>query len=486
MPFLGQLPVGTGDAGENLGNVAAIVSVLEEGNVELGTDGEQEALEGGGPLGKGKHEELLVGHAGAAAAEVANVALGELVGGEVGGSHGAVLADALEQAAQLVGALGGGGGGEGDADEDVGDVAALGVAVGELGDGPGHDGLDEAGKGAGSLGDAAGEQHLLALAEGGALGDEAQAVKVHVGARGDGDEGAGRVRGRVAGGVLFEAGNGQRAGGLEPGPRVVVHVLDGGANLVGGDLDDVVDALAGEAKGLLADRLDGGAVGKQADLFEHDALAPLERLGHGVCVVGLDADNLDVGRHALHVDADAGNQAAAADAAKDGLDLGHVDLGKELVANGALSGNHVRVVKGRDVDEPVGGGAAGALVLGGVKVGAVQDDVAAEAGDVGVLDARGALGHDDGGGNLELAGRVGDALRVVAGGAADDALPGPRGVEVGHLVVGAAQLEAKDGLLVLALEQHGALEPVAEVDGVGEGRGLAGFVDARCGGEDHA
>ncbi|KAH8718778.1 hypothetical protein HC256_003406 [Beauveria bassiana] len=329
MPFLGQLPVGTGNAGENLGHVAAIVSVLEEGNVELGTDGEQEALEGGGPLGKGKHEELLVGHAGAAAAEVANVALGELVGGEVGGGHGAVLADAFEQTAQLVGALDGGGSGEGDADEDVGDVAALGVAVGELGDGAGHDGLDEAGKGAGPLGDAAGEQHLLALAEGGALGDKAQAVKVHVGARGDGDE-------------------------------------------------------------------------------------------------------------------------------------------------------------GRDVDEPVGGGAAGALVLGGVKVGAVQDDVAAEAGDVGVLDARCALGHDDGGGNLELAGRVGDALRVVAGGAADDALPGPRGVEVGHFVVGAAQLEAKDGLLVLALEQHGALEPVAEVDGVGEGRGLAGFVDARCGGEDHA
>ncbi|KAF1737742.1 hypothetical protein CRV24_003368 [Beauveria bassiana] len=323
MPFLGQLPVGTGNAGENLGHVAAIVSVLEEGNVELGTDGEQEALEGGGPLGKGKHEELLVGHAGAAAAEVANVALGELVGGEVGGGHGAVLADAFEQTAQLVGALDGGGSGEGDADEDVGDVAALGVAVGELGDGAGHDGLDEAGKGAGPLG----------------------------------------MR--------------QASSTSLPSPRVA-----------------------------------RSATKRRRSKF---MLAP------------------------------------------------------EVTAM-----------------RPVGGGAAGALVLGGVKVGAVQDDVAAEAGDVGVLDARCALGHDDGGGNLELAGRVGDALRVVAGGAADDALPGPRGVEVGHFVVGAAQLEAKDGLLVLALEQHGALEPVAEVDGVGEGRGLAGFVDARCGGEDHA
>lgn len=94
-----------------------------------------------------------------------------------------------------------------------------------------------------------------------------------------------------------------------------------------------------------------------------------------------------------------------------------------------------------------------------------------------MLDAWGALGHDDGGGDLELAGRVGDALGVVAGAAADDAPPAAGGLEVSHLVVCAAQLEAKDRVLVLALEQDIALQAVAEVHCGGQRGLLAGLVD---------
>ena len=56
-------------------------------------------------------------------------------------------------------------------------------------------------------------------------------------------------------------------------------------------------------------------------------------------------------------------------------------------------------------------------------------------------------------------------LGMVAGGRADHALFQLLGGEVRHLVVGAAQLEAEDGLLVFALEQHFVVQASAEVFG---------------------
>lgn len=84
-----------------------------------------------------------------------------------------------------------------------------------------------------------------------------------------------------------------------------------------------------------------------------------------------------------------------------------------------------------------------------------------------MLDAGSALGHDDGGRDLELAGRVGDALGMVAGGAAYHALPALCGIKMGHFVVSATQLEAEYGLFIFALEEDVAFETGAEVDGVG-------------------
>lgn len=68
---------------------------------------------------------------------------------------------------------------------------------------------------------------------------------------------------------------------------------------------------------------------------------------------------------------------------------------------------------------------------------------------------------------------------MVPGTARYDASPAVLGLQVGHFVVCAAQLEAEDGLEVLALEQDIAFEAVAEVGGVGQGRLLDHFVDAR-------
>ena len=62
------------------------------------------------------------------------------------------------------------------------------------------------------------------------------------------------------------AGDGQRARRLEHHARVLEHVLDRRAHLVGVDEHHLVDQLAAQAEGLLADLLHRHAVGEQADV----------------------------------------------------------------------------------------------------------------------------------------------------------------------------------------------------------------------------
>ncbi|KAI6762003.1 hypothetical protein HG531_002556 [Fusarium graminearum] len=372
-----------GDSGNDLANVAAVVTVLEQADVELGTERDEELLESSWSLGEGEHVEALVGDAGSSTDEISDVALGELVGAEFFGS--------------LVG-----GGCEGDTDEDVGDFVC-GVSVAELCDTVGHDVVDEFGESTRTLGDLDRKKSFLALTHGGTFSDKSQAIKVHVG--------AGRHSDKVA-------------------LRIV--------------------------RGVLADRL-----------------------RHGVGILSLDTDDLDVGSHALDIETDSSNETAAADTAEDSLHLGHVDLAEQFVSDSALTSNDIGVVERGDVDESILDLSSSTLLLGGVKVSAVQHDMAAETGNVEMLDTGSRFGHDDGRGDLELASGIGDALGMVTGGAADYALPALLGVEMGHLVVSAAQLEAENGLLVFTLEEDIAFEPVAQVDGVGEGSDFAGLVDSR-------
>ena len=109
----------------------------------------------------------------------------------------------------------------------------------------------------------------------------------------------------------------------------------------------------------------------------------------------------------------------------------------------------------------------------------MQHDMATKTSNVQVLDTRGCLGHDNGRGDLELAGGIGDTLGVVTSRAADNTLPALGRVEMSHLVVSAAQLEAENRLLVFTLEKDIAFESVAQVYGVGEGSDLAGLVNSR-------
>ena len=72
-----------------------------------------------------------------------------------------------------------------------------------------------------------------------------------------------------------------------------------------------------QLEGLLADGLDGGAVGEEPDVVQNDGLARFERRRHAGRVLGLDTVHFNVGPHLFHVGRDAGQQPATAAAAKD-------------------------------------------------------------------------------------------------------------------------------------------------------------------------
>ena len=191
------------------------------------------------------------------------------------------------------------------------------------------------------LGDGHRQQRLALLADLGPLGDMAQPVEVQVGAAVDRDEAA--VLELAPLGILLQAGEADGAGRLGDGAGVVEDVLDRGADLVGIDGDDLVEQLAAQAEGLRAGLAHGHAVGEQADLIEHHALAGGDRRLHAGGVVRLDADHLHLGPQELDVGGDAGGEPAAADRHEDRLDRVRV-LAQDLHADRALAGDHVGVV----------------------------------------------------------------------------------------------------------------------------------------------
>ncbi len=91
------------------------------------------------------------------------------------------------------------------------------------------------------------------------------------------------------------------------------------------------------------------------------------------------------------------------------------------------------------------------------------------------LDLRRGLRHDDRRLQTELAGRVGDTLRMIAGAGCDDAARPFVLAQMRDLVVGAPKLEAENGLQVFALEEHLVRQPARQTRG-GIERGLPSYV----------
>ena len=97
------------------------------------------------------------------------------------------------------------------------------VAVVELGNVAAAEQVDELEKTAAFFGDGYGENAFVAFAQFAAFGDVAQAVEIHVGAAGYGDEGL--VLDVVAGGIGFQAGKGERAGGFGDAAGIVEDAI---------------------------------------------------------------------------------------------------------------------------------------------------------------------------------------------------------------------------------------------------------------------
>ena len=192
------------------------------------------------------------------------------------------------------------------------------IAIVELRDAAVAEQLAKAHEGAGRLGNLDREQRLALRPHVRALRHVAQPVEVHVRPAVDGDQRA--TAARFARHVFLDARDRERSGGLRDGARVLEDVLDGGADLIRGHEQHLVDVLLGEAKGFLADAPHGDAVGKDADARQRDALAGAQRLEHAGRILGLNADDLDARIERLHVCGDAGDEPAAADRNEDRLD----------------------------------------------------------------------------------------------------------------------------------------------------------------------
>ena len=127
-----------------------------------------------------------------------------------------------------------------DSDEDVRPIAAT-EAIVELGDDAAADRGAELAERARPLRDRHREHRLSGLPEIRPFGHEPQPVEVHVGAAEDGDETL--ACHPLALDVGPQPRDRQRPGRLRHGARVVEDVLEGGADLVVGHPDDLIDDL---------------------------------------------------------------------------------------------------------------------------------------------------------------------------------------------------------------------------------------------------
>ena len=79
--------------------------------------------------------------------------------------------------------------------------------------------------------------------------------------------------------------------------------------------------VATDAECFFADKFHSGAVGEQANIFQHDSLAFSQGLNHCIGVECFDADNLDMGRNTLDIGTNSGNEPTATDTAKHSLQV---------------------------------------------------------------------------------------------------------------------------------------------------------------------
>ena len=326
--------------------------------------------------------------------------------------------------------------------------------------------LTKAAEAAALFGNGDGKQGFALLAHLGPLGHKAQAIKVHVGTAQNG--GIGFALGAVLGHVLLDGGHGQCACRFHNAAGIDKNVFDGGTHGIGIHRHEPIDQPAGDAEGFFAHQLHSGAVREQAHIRQCHPLACGHRLHHGIGVVHLNANHLDLGPHGLDVIGHAGDEPATADGHKHRIQLAHVqalELAQYLHRHRTLAGNHIGVVKWVDKGQPFGCLQVNGMVVGiGVAV-TVQHHFATEVFHGIDLELGRGGGHHDHGPRAQLGCAQGHTLGVVARRGANHSPGQLFGTQVRHFVVRPAQLETEDGLQVFAFEQHGIAQPLPKVAG---------------------
>jgi hypothetical protein len=200
------------------------------------------------------------------------------------------------------------------------------------------------------------------------------------------------------------------------------------------------------------------AIGEEADVIETHAMASLERSVHRVGLERLDPDDAHVGAERLDVPRDAGDEPAPADRHEDRAQT-VLTVPQDLRADRPLPRDHQRIVERVD-EAPAGLRHQGVTPELGIRIAvAVQLDVGSHRSHRVHLDLRRRLRHHDRGRDPQPLRRERDTLRMISGARRNDP-PGALGLgQVGDPVVGAAQLEAEHGLLILTLDEHRIAQP---------------------------
>ena len=140
-------------------------------------------------------------------------------------------------------------------------------------------------------------------------------------------------------------------------------------------------------------------------------------------------------------------------------------LAQDFHADGALSGDHVRIIERMNERELPVARKRQRVLIGLIVIIAVKHRFATQIDHRLHLDLRSGQRHDDGGRNTAPLGRKRHALCVIACRGADHAALGRGFRQMRNLVVGAANLEGEDRLQIFALEEHCVAEAATQPRG---------------------
>lgn len=247
-------------------------------------------------------------------------------------------------------------------------------------------------------------QHTLpALSDRRPLRYKAQSVEIHIRSADNGHESLSRVEQIVLVDIRLERGNRECTCRFGDGAGVFKDVFDSCADSVVVDELDVIYELLADAEGFFADYPNGRTITKHTNIVEHHSMTSFDGPGQGIAVESLSTHHLDIfGGYALDILAHTANQTTTADAAKDRVNVGHVNLAGEFDGSSTLAGDDVRMVIRRDVGEVEVVREPETFGFCIIKRVAVEDDLGAKPVDVLPLDGWSVFGHEDGAGDIKV------------------------------------------------------------------------------------